>query len=145
MTPVQYWLLFGAILIVLETILPGGIVVFLGLSAISVAAMLHFGIIGTVAEALIAWFIISLVKLLLLRGLFIKYFEGDSEIGDVDDKKEFEGAIVDVIESIFPHKEGRIRHRDTTWVARSDDEIKAGETALVIEINNNDLIVKAIK
>ena len=138
------WLLFGAICIFLEFILPGGIISFLGLAAIFVGALMYFGVITSLVHAFISFFILSLVLILLLRSFFMKYFEGDSRVQNVDEDLDSIGSIVEVVEDIYPHKEGRVRFRDTSWQARSDDELLVGSKAIITERDESCWVVKAI-
>ncbi len=140
----MYWVIFGIILVLLEVILPGGIIVFLGFAALFVGLALHLGFINTVAGALIAWFISSLFLVLVLRSFFMKYFEGDSKVDDVDESKDVIGAIVEVCEEVLPHKEGRVRFRGSTWQARSEEEFPLGSKVRVVNQDGSTLIVKSI-
>jgi membrane protein implicated in regulation of membrane protease activity len=138
------WISVGAVMMLLELILPGGVIVFLGLASISVGALVYLGLIKTIIMALIAWFIISLVYIFILRAFFIKYFEGDSIIQNVDEDEDIIGALVEVVEEVLPYKEGRVRFRDSTWSVRSDEEIKLGTKAVVIKRDGSKLVIKSI-
>ncbi|MFK8139124.1 MAG: NfeD family protein [Bdellovibrionales bacterium] len=138
------WLGLGVLFILLEAVIPGGIIVFLGLAAVVTSGLIYFGFITTLTSALISWFIISLLMLFILRSIFMKFFEGDIEVQNVDEENEYKGAIVEVLEDIYPHKEGRVGYRDSTWRARSDDKIKSGERAIIVSKDGNDWVVKSI-
>ncbi|MCB0377831.1 MAG: NfeD family protein [Bdellovibrionales bacterium] len=139
-----YWLILGVILIVLEFIVPGAIVVFLGVAAMAVGGLLYFGIITTWFHAFIAWFIGSLFLMLFLRQLFVAYFEGDSSVENVDEDVDMQGSVVEVTEEVLPYKEGRVRFRETTWSARSDEELSVGSKARVLKRDGNTLIVQSL-
>lgn len=140
----QIWLIAGLVMMILELIVPGGVVVFLGVSAIIVGAGLYFKIISTVTMSFIVWFMTSIFMMLVLRSFFMKYFEGDSKVHNVDENADFKGSIVLVVEEISPYKEGRVRFRDTTWIARSDDELARGEEAIIVEIDENSIVVEKL-
>ena len=144
MTHIQAWLAVGTALVLLELVLPGGIVVFPGMASLLVALALYVGWVTTVEKALILWFLLSIVLMLFLRSVFIKYFEGDTSVQNVDEDKDLKGALVDVVETVQPYKEGRVRLRETTWMARSEEEITQGNQAVVIGRDGNRLIVKAL-
>ena len=74
----------------------------------------------------------------------MKYFEGDSSIQNTDEDIDLEGSLVEVIERILPHKMGRVRFRDTTWNAISEEELEVGSKVVVNMRSGNNLIVKAI-
>lgn len=138
------WIIAGIVMVVLEFLIPGGIISFVGLSAIIVGVGIYFKIIDSVASAFITWFITSLILLLTLRSVFMKYFEGDSVVQDVDEDKDSIGAIVEVIEEVEPYKEGRVRYRETTWIARSDEHFDIGAKARIINREGNIYIIKAL-
>ena len=144
MEPWIIWIILGLALAFLEVVVPGGVLVFLGLSAVLVGAALHFGLVDTLMAAFTLWFITSIVTLLFLRSLFMKFFEGDSSVQNVNEEFEIEGSLVEVVEDIHPYKEGRVRFRDTTWMARSEEEIGAGQTARILRLDGNCLIVQSL-
>lgn len=138
------WLVSGVTFILLELVVPGGIIVFLGCSALVVSAGIQFGYITTIQAAFLTWFITSIIFMIFLRSVFIKYFEGNSELHEVDEDKELVGSIVEIVEDVSPHKEGRVRFGDSTWIARSDFEFKVGEKALIDKRDGNVIILKVI-
>lgn len=138
------WLILGLVMSLLEFIVPGGVIVFLGASAIVVSASMYFGLISTTVNALLAWFICSIFFMIFLRSLFIKYFEGDSTVHNIDEENELVDSLVTVIEDIQPYKEGRAKFRDSTWVARSDETILAGDRAVIVRSDGNILILKSL-
>ncbi len=140
----QIWILVGVVMILLELIIPGGVIIFLGLAAMCTSALLYFGFINTIMMAFVAWFIITIFLMFTLRSIFIKYFEGDSTKENVDEDKDLVGSIVSVIEDVVPYKEGRVKFRDTTWLARSDEEITQGSRAVISGRDGNSLIIKSI-
>jgi membrane protein implicated in regulation of membrane protease activity len=144
MTAWQIWGAVGILFILLEFVVPGGIIVFLGMAALFVGALVYYGVITTITMSLIAWFMSSLFLMLFLRSVFIKYFEGDSNIENVDEDEHILGSIVQVIEEVFPYKEGRVRFRDSTWAARSEEEFKVGSSAVISGRQGNCLIIKSI-
>lgn len=138
------WISAGIIMVLLEFIVPGGIIVFLGTAALFVGASVYFGVITSVVSALIAWFISSIFLMLFLRSVFIKYFEGDSQIQNVDEDEDLKGSVVTVVEDVFPYKEGRVKFRDSTWVARSEEEILKENKAIIVNRDGNVLVVKPL-
>lgn len=138
------WILCGLILMVLELILPGGIVVFLGISAVMVGSAVYFGLIAHWMHAMIAWFMLSLFFILGVRSFFMKFFEGDSKIDNVDEDADIIGTVVEVVQDILPYKDGRVRFRDSTWTARGDEEFVVGQKVRVIKREGNALIVESI-
>lgn len=142
---VQIWGALGLALIIAETIVPGGVVIFLGISALLVALATYLEWIDSVPVAITCWFILSLFNLLLVRNFFMKYFEGDTTIHNTDEDQDDIGKVVEVVEEIFPYKEGRIRYRDAGWIAQSSEELKAGDKAIIINRKGSKYVVESIK
>jgi len=117
------WVIFGIILMVAEIILPGAIVVFLGLAALIVAACLYFGLITGWIEAFTLWFIASLLLIMILRSLFQKLMQGDVEKQNTDEDLDAFGSLVEVIEKIEPSQDGRINFRGSSWKAKCYDQV----------------------
>ena len=137
------WLIVAISLMVAEFIVPGGIVIFLGLSAMIVSGLVYLEWIISLTHALITWFIVSIIFMFFVRSLFMKYFEGDSLVQEVDEDIQLIGKEVEVIEDVSPDIQGRIRMRDTTWVATSEEIINQGELAIVKSIDGSILIIKS--
>ena len=142
---IRLWLIVGLIFSVAEIVVPGGVVIFLGLSAFLVAFFISVGIVETWTGALTLWFISSFALLICLRGLAQKMIAGDETVGETDENFELFGKVVDVIETIGPgeHK-GRVTMGDATWGALSDGRvIKAGKKVKIISRENITLVVSA--
>ena len=127
------WIVAGAVLIVLELIVPGMVLVFLGAGALLVALFVWLGLIQTWMAAITTWFIASLVLLLVLRSFFQRFMSGDVERQSTNEDFAAYGEVVDVVEAIGPDKEGRIRYRGTTWQAICyDHTLDAGTKAHIV-------------
>lgn len=138
------WVIAGGGLILLELVLPGGVTIFVGLAAMIVGGLIKLGFITTTLDSFLYFTVISIVLLLFLRSFFMKYFEGDSRVQNVDEDLDAEGSIVDVAEDIFPFREGRINFRGAGWQARSEEEILKGSKAVIVRRDGNIWIVKSI-
>jgi len=127
------WIILGALLIILELVVPGAVLVFLGAGALLVALLIWLGLIQTWIASITAWFIISLALLLALRSFFQRFISGDEEKHTTDEDGDAYGLIVEVVETITPENEGRIRYRGTTWQAACyDHTLEVGEKAQII-------------
>lgn len=136
-----YLVYISIILMALEIVLPGGIVVFLGVSTLLTAGVLYMGWITTWPSLVIFWLITSIFLLLVVRSLFTRFFEGDSKVQNVNELKDAIGAIVKVHQEITPYKEGRIDFRGSTWPARSDHDFKVNESVVILGQDGNIWIV----
>ena len=140
------WIVTGLFMILLELFLPGMVLGFLGSSALIVAALVWWGWLDTWVSALTAWFILSLVLLLTLRGLFQRFVGGESRRQSTDEERDAYGAIVDVVETITPEQQGRIHYRGSTWQAVCyDGTIEAGAKAKLIYRENLAWVVEAVR
>ncbi len=140
------WLGFGAFLMVAELIIPGGVVVFLGLAGVIIAGALGLGIITSWVNALTAFFVLSLGLILFLRAFFMKYAGGDFSRGNVVEILDDVGEHAPVIEAIGPGQEkGKIDFRGTQWQALSDgSRIEVGQTVRIVGRDNVSYIVELI-
>lgn len=140
-----WWLVGGAALILLELVVPGGILVFLGAGALVVAGGLWLGLIDGLIPAFTTWFVTSLVLILTLRGVIQKYAGGDEEWHNTDEDAEAMETVVTVTETIRPGEDGRIMYRGTTWPARCYDRtIEAGSEAKLVFRENTAWVVEPV-
>ncbi|WP_394176854.1 NfeD family protein [Thalassotalea litorea] len=144
---VLIWGGLGVLMMLLEIIIPGGIIIFLGISAVVVALTLQLGLIDHWVHAFTCWFILSLLLLLLFRNITQKMVGGDTRIDNTDEELDMFGAEVEVVETIGPgNQKGRVMFQGSSWTALGDgSEIKPGEAAKVICRENISLVVERIE
>ena len=133
-----FWLGFGIALVLAEAILPGLVSIFVGMGALTVAALLHYHYIDSIASQFIAWFVSSIGYIFSLRLLAMKYYPTDTMVQRTDDDTAVVGQLVEVVETIPSGGTGRIAHSESTWNAISNEgvEIQAGEEVKVIGRDN---------
>ncbi len=138
------WILAGVILVFSELLVPGLVTVFLGLGALTVAALLHFAVIESLAAQLSAWFIISTIYIFTLRILVMRYYPMDTEKRNIDEDKMMIGKIVEVIETIPAAGSGRVQFGESTWTAVDIDgeQVFAGEKVRIVARDNISWIVE---
>lgn len=139
MTPEKialYWLVFGAILMILEIVLPGLVVLFLGMGACLVGVAVYFGWLTGWMSIMTSWFVVSLVLIIGLRSVFQKIMPGDHSYDEYDEDEEAKGTVVEVIVGIEVGGEGRVHFRGTTWQAKSDTAIAKGAKARLVRRHN---------
>ena len=139
------WLTVGAVLMLLELIIPGGIVFFLGSACVVVATAVYFKLVTTWVSALTLFFVSSLVLIITLRALFSRFIEGDSTVANTSEILDEVGEIVEVIETIGPaDKVGTVKFRGTAWRALGEGkELPAGSLARIVSRENISLLVTA--
>ncbi len=143
---VWFWIILAAVFIVAELVIPGGIIIFLGIAGLIVAISMQLGFVASWANALTLWFISSLVLVVLLRGIAQKIVGGDFSVANTDEDVDAMGEIVEVVKTIGPGEaKGRVVFRDIRWNAVSDgSEIPAGEKAKIVYRDNITLVVEKI-
>ena len=138
------WIIAGVVLILLELILPGMVLGFLGGGALIVAALIWWGWIVTWTSSLTTWFIVCVVLLVTLRGFFQRLVGGESEVQSTDEDVDAYGTIVEVVETITPERQGRIHYRGAPWEAICyDGTIEAGGKATLAFRENLVWVVEA--
>jgi len=114
----------GVLLMASEFLLPGMVSVFLGSSAILVAALRFAGILEGLPASLATWMVSSIVMVLLLRKALLKWFPPDVEHGssaDVNEDLQSYGQIVEVLVDCdeATGEAGRIKLDGVAWPAHS--------------------------
>ncbi|MBT3584213.1 MAG: NfeD family protein [Halobacteriovoraceae bacterium] len=140
------WLGFGIFCVVSEFLLPGLVMVFVGLGSLTVALGMHLGHIDGLPQQFITFFVSSLIYLLTLRFLILRFVPTSTRKADVDEDHDVIGSEVEVVEDITAGKFGRISHSDSTWQAKSEGDVTIlkGEKAKIIGRDNITWIVKKI-
>ncbi|QSX33363.1 NfeD family protein [Shewanella avicenniae] len=144
--PSFYWLVIGVLMMLAELIIPGGIVVFLGLSSVIVAAALWLSLISGLPQAFTLWFILSIVLLLAFRQLTQKLVGGDSHVDNTDEELDIYNQVAMVKEAIGPGEHlGRVSFQGADWPALGDgSEIAAGSKVRVVCRENIALVVEPL-
>ncbi|SET00633.1 NfeD family protein [Thalassotalea agarivorans] len=142
--PVTIWVTLGIVLMLAEIVLPGGIVFFIGLSALLTGGAWFVGLVDTWVYSLVTFFILTMVLILAFRNVSQSLFGGDQHIGNTDEDLDIYGKTATVIEPIGPGKQpGRIDFQGTQWPALSDgSEIPAGANVKIICHENISLLVE---
>ena len=112
------WFYSGAVLMLLEFLLPGLVVVFVGLGAMTVALGLYYGWLSNPTEQLLVFFGSTLVYVFTLRIAIIRMYPSDTTKLDIDEDHATIGTVATVVEAINEYS-GRIMVGDSTWQARS--------------------------
>src|ERR1043165_6778685 len=124
------WFIIGFILFLLEFILPGLIVVFFGIGAWVVAALLLFRDIS-INTQIIVFIASSLLSVLLLRKWIKRRLNSSKRTADYDDN-DLIGKTGKAETDIIPGETGRASFKGSNWKARSDQHIPAGANEIII-------------
>lgn len=141
------WLIAGAVLMVLELLLPGGIVFFLGLSASLVSLFLYTGLIDGWIQAFTTWFVASLALVFGMRGVVQKILPAQVDRSNTDEDLDAYGHAAEVSTPIPAGGTGRIRFRGSEWDARNyhDDEgLEPGTSVRIVFRENLTWVVEKV-
>jgi len=139
------WAFFlgGLLLMLLETVVPGGVAFFLGIGGLVVAGLRGVGLLADPLTAVIAWAFLSAGLTVALRPLALRYFGGASSVGLTDEDAEAMGQTVTVVETVTDEEPGRIRFRGATWDALAvEGRLPEGSEAQILYRDNLTWIIK---
>lgn len=138
------WVSIGAVLILLELVVPGAVFGFVGGAAVLTGVLVQLGHIEGPVNILLTFFVSSIFFVLVLRTGLLKLFPSDDRVENTDETEDAKGKIVDVLEEITPYRRGRIRYLGTTWDAQCDTHLEAGSQAVIAGRDGNCWIVKSL-
>ncbi|RUO33755.1 NfeD family protein [Aliidiomarina soli] len=140
------WITIGVLLILSELLATSVVAVFFGLAAIVVGLLLQFGWIETASLQFLLFGIISLALLFTARGRCKRWFVGYT----VDDNEQPSKLSQDIGNRVLVHADfiqgaGRVVLNGVQWDARSDEPLKSGDVAWVVDNDGIQLHVSATK
>ena len=140
------FLVGGIALMIIETLVPGGVSFFLGFSGLIVAGLRWFGILESPMTSVITWLFTSVALILAMRPLLMKYWGGDTSYKLADEDVEAMDQVVNVIEDVNAHdSSGRIRFQGISWQAQTlEGKIEAGSKAKIRYRDNVTWIVEPV-
>ena len=143
---ISIWLGSGIFLMAIEFLVPGLVMVFVGLGALTVALGMHLGYIDGVLQQFTTFFISSIIYLLTLRFLVLRFFTSVTRKENIDEDEEVMGSIVELVADINSGEFGRVEHSGSSWQARAegDQTILKGEQVKIIGRDNITWIVQKI-
>jgi membrane protein implicated in regulation of membrane protease activity len=132
------WLIAGILLVVTELFIPGLVVCFIGLAAMLVAGLRWLGLLTGMVDSFTVWFLSSIVFLVGLRHLMLKWLPSERTYQMTDEDLEAVGSVVEVVEPVSrTDQKGRVRFGGTTWPATSKEgTISKGKKAKLILRDN---------
>lgn len=140
------WMYAGLFLMLAELIVPGFVIFFFGLAAMTVGGLrFAFGDAFTLTWQLAAFSALSVLYLVFLRRFFKGIFGGSKEVSMTDLDHDSVGRIGKVTESIEPPLAGRVMIGDAEWEAVADTAIPAGANVKVVAQRNLTMKVIEIK
>ena len=140
------WLGLGFFFMATEFLVPGLVMVFVGLGALTVALSMYLGYIDSLIQQFLIFFISSIIYLISLRFLVLSFVPTNRRKENIDEDEEVIGKIVEIISDINSDEFGRIDHSGSSWKASSEggQTILKGEKAKIVGRDNITWIVKKI-
>ena len=140
------WLGSGIFLMAIEFLVPGLVMVFVGLGALTVTLGMYLGYIDEIVQQFITFFISSIIYLLTLRFLVLRFVPSVTRKENIDEDEEVMGSIVEIVADINSGEFGRVEHSGSSWQARAegDQTILKGEQVKIIGRDNITWIVQKI-
>ena len=140
------FLIGGVVLMILETLIPGGVAFFLGFSGLLVGALRYFGILIEPGSSIITWLGTSIGLILLFRPLLMKYWGGESFFKLADEDLEAMDQIVEVVEPVNSEDNtGRVRYQGISWQARTmEGTLKPGSKAKIKYRDNVTWVIEPV-
>ena len=140
------WLGSGIFLMAIEFLVPGLVMVFVGLGSLTVVFGMHFGYIDGILQQFITFFISSIIYLLTLRFLVLRFVPSVTRKENIDEDEEVMGSIVEIVADINSGEFGRVEHSGSSWQARAEGNqtILKGEQVKIIGRDNITWIVQKI-
>lgn len=136
-----HWMAVGLVLVVLEIAAPGGFfVIFFGLAAMVVGALVLFGTGGPLAVQLLLFSVLSAAFLLLFRNPLLRRMKFDRGTDEIDN---LTGEPATALDDIAPSDAGRVELRGTTWRARNGGAtpIARGTRVRVVAVDRLTVVV----
>lgn len=148
MNPIGFnlWLVFGIFCIISEFLLPGLVMVFIGLGSLTVVLGMQLGYLDGIYSQFITFFLSSIIYLITLRFFILRFVPSDSRKEDIDEDRQDIGSVVKVIEDILVGEIGRIEYNQSSWQARIKGGriILKGEQATIIGRENITWVVEKL-
>lgn len=139
------WAFFlgGVLLMILETVLPGGVAFFLGVGGLLTGGLRLLGLVSDPVVSVLVWMFVSTGLTIALRPLAVRYLGGDFSLAMTDEDAEAMGQTVTVVEPVSDETKGRIRFRGATWDARTTEgRLPKGAEARILYRDNLTWIVE---
>ena len=140
------WLGSGIFLMATELLLPGLVMVFVGMGALTVAISMYFGYVDGYVYQLMIFFISSSIYLSTLRFLVLRFVPTDTQKENINEDDKVIGSIVEVVADIKSGEFGRVEQSGSSWQARTegDQTILKGEQVEIVGRDNITWMVKKI-
>jgi membrane protein implicated in regulation of membrane protease activity len=132
------WLVLGLILSILEMLIPGIFMIWIGIAAFLTSIVAYLG--ACIYTQIISFVVFSIVSTLLGKKIYDKL---DVKNYINQRAKDLVGEEVTLLFDIENGK-SRVNLADSQWTVKSDEQLKKGDKAKVVSVSGNILVVKKI-
>lgn len=141
-----FWLVGGSTLVLLEFLIPGLVVIFLGLGALITSGLMYLGYIQGPWLAIACFAVASVLMLVTLRKMILRFYPSLSEKVETDEHALIVGKRAEAISALTAHDySGRVKYSGTTWPARSEaGTIASGVEVEIVAQENINLVVRQL-
>lgn len=140
-----HWFVFGAVLIMMELVIPTFAILWFGIAAILVAGLLWFMPTISLLAQVLVWLLLSIFCMVVWFQFISPRSKSKTDVGIGEDA--ILGEVGMLIEKPTIDKVGKLRFSvpilgSTEWRCRSrDDTLQVGDKVVVEDILGNDLVV----
>ena len=128
----EIWIIVGFACVLLEFVLPGAIIVFLGISAIITGVLLKLGLPNTGGLPLLIFMGLSAAQILFLRRYVKNWFTGSSVNSEDSSVEEFVGKPASVSGGFENgSNRGTVVFKGANWNAVSEDALNVGDEVVI--------------
>lgn len=130
-----YWLIAGTLLVICEALLPGILLLWIGCGAIAVGVMVLLWPTAPLALQLVMLAVFMVIAVLL--GIKFQHNSKSARNSSLVNAglASYIGRQVSITEN-FPAGTGRIRIDDSYYTAMSSDNIQAGDSVSIVDVQN---------
>lgn len=125
------WIVVGILFVLAEFIIPGLMIVFLGVSALVVGLLVWLGLPQTNGLPFVIFIALSVGLIFLLRSKFKEWFQGNTVGEDNPDTDDIIGKEAEVVSEFGQNGRGKISLRGANWDAKSEEPLSVGERVVV--------------
>jgi len=142
--PEVIWFIIGLVLLLLELVMPGFVIFFFGIGAWITALVCLFANPGINIQVVI-FAVTSVAALLVFRKMIQNKFIYSKNDKSEAVEDEFTGKEAIAVADFDNDKKGKVEFKGTSWKAKSESDIKAGQTVVIVEKDSFKLIVEPKK
>jgi membrane protein implicated in regulation of membrane protease activity len=137
----QIWLIVGLLMLLAELVSVVLVFAFFAIGAFLTALLAYLGVLPDIDLQILAFSVISVLSILLLRKHARKLLDNRRQSQEFD---EFNGETAMVVKDIPQSGEGKIFYRGTEWIALSFTQraIEAGSKVVIRKADGIKLIVE---